>query len=272
MKRYIYILGLLLCLYVSANAQEKDENQILKCVYLEEAVNLADQPDNVQKDEFVLLMDDNLSAFYSQYNRSRQVAKDSLLRMGLSAIEVAARVNSMPKGKSIEIYRNQPESGRYLHYEQIASDFRFEDAIPQIAWVMGEQTKEILGHTCQKAVGTLYGREWTVWFAMDIPLFHGPWLLAGLPGLILEAVDSDNLFHFTAIELGNGDSLSVEPTDKKSIKCTRDELMKQRKKMDEDLIGTLQAAMGGKIVMVSRANGKPMQAGELKRKANYYEK
>jgi len=33
--------------------------------------------------------------------------------------------------------------------------------------------------------------------------------------LILEANDADNIFHFTAIELGKDDALSVEPTTKK---------------------------------------------------------
>ena len=43
--------------------------------------------------------------------------------------------------------------------------------------------------------------QWTVWFSSDIPFSDGPWVFCGLPGLILEAQDKDNLFSFRLVGL-----------------------------------------------------------------------
>lgn len=109
---------------------------------------------------------------------------------------------------------------------------------------------------------------------MDIPVSDGPWLLCGVPGLILEAADSDSIFHFTAIELSNGHSLSVEPSNKNYIRCTREEYMDIRAKFDEDPLGMIQKVMGIKVMQVRDANGKQIttQQANSKRKTCHYEK
>ena len=123
---------------------------------------------------------------------------------------------------------------------------------------------------------SLYGRAWTVWFTMDIPVSDGPWLLQGLPGLILEAVDSENIFHFITIELGQDDTLSVEPDSKKYIKCTRKEFLKLRTQFEEDPLGMLQKTTGFKIQRIMDANGKEITMHQANQRAikktNYYEK
>lgn len=270
MRKCIVIAIFIASSIVSLFAQSGNQ-QMLKCVYLEEAINRADKPDNVSQEEFVLLVSGNRSAFYSHNARTHSETKDSLERLGISPMEMLGTLQRIPKGKSIEIYKNQPKDGGYICYAEVAQIFRFEDKLPQIDWNIQNETKSILGYTCQKAVGELYNREWTVWFTMDIPVSEGPWLLAGLPGLILEAVDSENIFHFTAIELGKGNNLSVEPTSKKFIKCSRKELLEYRRKFDEDPIGMVQASSGLKITKIVNAEGKEVKTKDVKRKRNYYE-
>lgn len=266
MKKLLILTIYMACLLFSSSAQNT-----LKCVYLEEAINRADQPEKVAQDEFVLCISSNRSAFYSWDARLYSETKDSLERLGMAPMEILGTLQSIPKGKSIEIYKNQPEAGKYICYDEVAQRFRFEDTLPLIEWRIQDESKSILGYTCQKAVGEIYNREWTVWFTMDIPVSEGPWLLAGLPGLILEANDADNIFHFTAIELGKDDALSVEPATKKHIKCSREELMDYRKKFDEDPIGMVQTSSGLKIKKVVSADGKEIKAKDIKRKRNYYE-
>jgi len=69
-------------------------------------------------------------------------------------------------------------------------------------WNITHQTKKIGDFICQMATGNCRGRFYTVWFCNDIPFSAGPWKLAGLPGLILEAEDSKKqvIFKFNKIE------------------------------------------------------------------------
>lgn len=87
----------------------------------------------------------------------------------------------------------------------------FKDQLPQIDWTIAEEVKEILGYRCQKATAVLGGREWIVWFTKEIPLNSGPYLFGGLPGLILEAVDSESHYHYvcTAFTKSEGDAKIV---------------------------------------------------------------
>lgn len=72
-----------------------------------------------------------------------------------------------------------------------------KDNVKQKWKIEGEQ-KNILEFTCQKAVTTFRGRKWIVWFAPSISFAFGPWKLGGLPGLILEAHDTQNMFIYKA--------------------------------------------------------------------------
>lgn len=268
MKRIFLIISFM-CSICVMSAQTT-----LKCVYQEKYIKNANQPDKFSYDEHVLVISGNRSAYYSRNARLRSEMKDSLLKQGLSSAEIIGAIQATPKGRELEIYKNQPINGKYLHYDKNTKLFRYEDELPKIAWETGEEVKSILGYQCQKATGSLYGREWTVWFTMDIPVSDGPWLLCGLPGLILEATDGDNIFHFTTVELSNNASISVEPTNKKYIKCTREEYLTQRAKFEEDPLGMLQKTMGIKVMKVRDANGQTVTTQQIKnnRKTNYYEK
>lgn len=270
MRKHLFLTVYIINCYLNPLAHCENLHT-LKCVYLEESINRADQSDKISQDEFVLLVTNNRSAFYSKNARNRAEAKDSLESLGISSMEILGTLQRIPKGKSIEIYKNQPQIGEYICYAEVAQLFRYEDKIPHINWNIQNETKEILGYICQKAVGKLYNREWAVWFTMDIPVSEGPWLLCGLPGLILEAVDSENIFHFTAIELGKNNDLSVEPISKTFIKCSRKELLEYRRMFDENPIGMVQASSGLKITKVVNVEGKELKMQDVKRKRNYYE-
>lgn len=74
----------------------------------------------------------------------------------------------------------------------------YESSFPEMDWQLQDEWKEILSMRCQKATTTFGGRDWEVWFSPDIPLPMGPWLLHGLPGLIIEARDSTGEVQFAA--------------------------------------------------------------------------
>ena len=88
------------------------------------------------------------------------------------------------------------------------SNFLFKEQIyvkevtPIINWKISKETKKIGKFNCKKATANFRGRNYTAWFTIDIPLPFGPWKLQGLPGLILEAYDTNkNLYwYFKNIE------------------------------------------------------------------------
>lgn len=67
-------------------------------------------------------------------------------------------------------------------------------SLPQ--WTLCDETGTASGYPARKAEGDYLGRHWTIWYTEDIPVNCGPWLLWGAPGLILYAVDSEELICF----------------------------------------------------------------------------
>lgn len=71
-----------------------------------------------------------------------------------------------------------------------------KEIAPQINWKIEKETKKIGKFLCNKATATFRGRQYTVWYTPEIPLPYGPWKLQGLPGLILEAYDSNKFVYW----------------------------------------------------------------------------
>lgn len=74
-----------------------------------------------------------------------------------------------------------------------------------IKWKLTNEKKIINGYDCKKASVTYYGRQWIAWYTTKIPVNVGPYKFNGLPGLILEIQDSENIFSFkvSSIKFGN---------------------------------------------------------------------
>ncbi len=79
----------------------------------------------------------------------------------------------------------------------------YDEPFGEPGWQIGDSTKTVLGYECIKATTDFHGRQWTAWFAPEIPLHDGPWKLQGLPGLILEAYEEKDHHHFTAEGIEN---------------------------------------------------------------------
>lgn len=263
-----------LFLFCIVNSYAQTSSQSVRCVYLEDYVKDSVKPQNVRQDKFALdIHPDGKSAFYSVYERAVRTSRDSMLCRGMTSAEIISRQSAMPRTHQyFEYYKNIPVKGSYRCYDKIVKMFSYDEKLPSLKWNITSETKELLGHTCQQASTTLYGRTWNVWFTLDIPTAEGPWLLCGLPGLILEAVDSEGLFHFKAIELKNFNRTLEEPHSKKIIHCTKKEFLTLRKKYENDSSGAISAITGLNLKIMG-PDGKPVKSKNNKKKLiNYFEK
>lgn len=84
------------------------------------------------------------------------------------------------------------------------TNYCITDSLPAINWQVLQETRMLRQSILvRKARGSYGGRRYTAWFAPGIPIQDGPWKLAGLPGLILEAYDDDRevVFNFRLLKL-----------------------------------------------------------------------
>ncbi len=94
-----------------------------------------------------------------------------------------------------------------LFFDQLPSgNVLVKDIYPDLPWAITADTKKIAGYSCVKATTGYRGRNWIAWFAPDIAVPYGPWKLHGLPGIILELSDTNDVFKMTAAKVENKES------------------------------------------------------------------
>lgn len=68
-------------------------------------------------------------------------------------------------------------------------------------WIILPEKDKIGTVEVQKATVNYGGRNWTAWFANEIPIQDGPYIFYGLPGLIIKISDNQNNFTFNLTEI-----------------------------------------------------------------------
>lgn len=137
------------------------------------------------------------------------------------------------RGITENVYK-YPDEGQItvIKCESMPEDVYYEYTVPmdELVWETGDSTKMILGYECQNAEADYHGRRWRVWYTPDIPVSEGPWQLAGLPGLILEAETEGGEYRFTATGIHETDEMIKDlPGNPVTEKSTRKEVLKIRK-------------------------------------------
>jgi len=115
-------------------------------------------------------------------------------------------------------------------------DCQYTENMPVQNWKISNDTLTVAGYLCQKATCTFRGRNYTAWFAMDIPIQNGPWKFGGLPGLILKVYDNDKLYVFECTRIEKLiKKYSITIFDSKNyVKTDRLKLNELIKRMYED--------------------------------------
>ena len=139
------------------------------------------------------------------YSRARQY-KDSIQKARLSEgkhyTDVFASTRTLKNGLGWYVDKRFAD-GTYSYVTSlISSVYRADEKLEMPQWKLYQDTLTIAGYLCHKATAKVAGREWEAWYTLQIPINDGPWLLWGLPGLILHAKDSNAYFRFTCENVG----------------------------------------------------------------------
>lgn len=103
---------------------------------------------------------------------------------------------SKTKKEGLQVYLNKLTDSIYFanSFSLTSKLIYATEEIPKLNWELKNESKEIGGFICKKAITNFRGREYVCWYTEEIPLPYGPWKLQGLPGIIMEAKSKDGFF------------------------------------------------------------------------------
>ena len=157
------------------------------------------------------------------------------------------------------IYKNIPDGKVTERAYFDMEHWQYTEDWEKPKWEILDESKEIIGYQCFKAVTDYRGRKWTAWFTPDIPIVAGPWKLGGLPGLILEAICDGGQYSFEATGIQQTDKpiTSVYLADSYE-KTDRIKFLKTKRSFTDNPLATINAQFGGegiRIGSVKNADG-----------------
>lgn len=244
-KKYFSVLFIIVLNTVRLNAQQTEQT-LFKITYSfkhQYDTSLAVEPykTNVQ------LKIGKTNSQFSNYIQQVSKANNSSINPSNNSnlITVIGKPTTIVKSKEIDhttIYQ-LPHVSKLIQIKNIGfQDYLIETELPSINWKVENDTKIIGGYTCQKAIGYFRGRTYLVWFAPELPFEYGPWKLNGLPGVILEAVDTTNSvsFIFNKIETIT-DYDYIMNVGYRPVKIKEEVYIKAKQKFDKDPIAASQA-------------------------------
>lgn len=122
---------------------------------------------------------------------------ESIVKPDGNSISLSFSSNDEQGSSVFRNFRTKKILVREAKTDKLFDSYLYEDNWLQINWEITSDTLSIANFKCIKAIGAFRGRTYTAWFTTDIPFPFGPWKLYGLPGLILQAEDSEKRFKAT---------------------------------------------------------------------------
>ena len=195
-----------------------------------------------------------LSKFTSLVN----VSVDSVLMTSTpEQIQDALLNGRLESGDYMNVFKNYPSTGLLTYTDKICNDwFRYGEEMPVFDWTLTDSTLTVLGYECRGATCSFRGREWTVFYAEDIPLSDGPWKLCGLPGLIMEASADGGAYRFECVGIMNDTQRPVSVYDVPYNDTDRHKFYATKYSFDTNPYAYF-AASGQGLITVNDENGNP---------------
>jgi len=167
----------------TASAQQKPDTAIAVITYAFAHMRDTTNPTKLYTENMNLFLGKRSSVYKSA---DKELA-DSL---AAESYRATGTINITKRFTFTQIFM-YPDSHQLWVFDRVLFDkYLMEDEWPVIDWKITNETKKISQLNCQKAIGAWRGRTYEAWFCADLPFHAGPWKLNGLPGLIMEAIDT----------------------------------------------------------------------------------
>jgi GLPGLI family protein len=223
----ILIILLQLTIVTYSHAQNPD-TIIARAYYSYEHILDTTEKEKIFKEDMLLALGKNASVFtslskiYQTRSLEQQASEQTTSASSTGDYFPVIKYTASRYTTSTEYYKFNAEKKLYIK-ENLIRDYLYEDDFPEIDWQITNDTASFKGILCQKAITKFKGRHWIAWFTTELPFQSGPWLLGGLPGLILEAKDTKNqiAFHFNGFEKSSGEGEPLESFKNKLVDFTK---------------------------------------------------
>lgn len=147
-------------------------------------------------DHFALDIGSGVSFFYSRIKFYRDSVKAAVFAATGEIGTTLDAIRPLERGSHWYTVREFANNRIALFWDTSLQVFQHIYPLEIPAWKLMPDTLTVSGYVCNKATGFIQGRKWDVWYTPEIPLNEGPWLLWGLPGLVLKAEEANGYFSF----------------------------------------------------------------------------
>ncbi|WP_146939546.1 GLPGLI family protein [Chryseobacterium hagamense] len=189
----------------------------------------------IRKELFSLQIGDNRAFFISE----NKLKIDSVFSSAYNnkAENFVLDFTNIPTGSNFLIIQTNEHS---QFYETVGMSLLSYNSYIIDNWKLIDENKVINSITCKKAEVHYKGRDWTAWYATEIPFPYGPYKFSGLPGLIVKITDKTGDYDFElvkSISSSNvkGKMITINKRHYQNAKLvTKKELVEARKNFREN--------------------------------------
>lgn len=248
MRFGILALGLLLSSFLLAQSQGKAMKHdtpspymridVIDTAYLKASYRYAfHDKENQASSQMALLVGERIQLFQGEDDYHTDSLGIALDNKAYSWNFIRDKVALLPKGRSNirwRVFTGYP-AGKITITDRIPfNDYISEESLIQRAWnIHQDSVKQVMGYTCHLAELELFGRHWYAWYTPEISCTTGPWLLHGLPGMIIQAYDSEHLHEFLLLNLKH-QRIPIGFRKKPYYKADRERVVKEYIKFAQD--------------------------------------
>ena len=187
-------------------------------------------------------------------DRIRNESYEECMKTGKDAFEYQKEKGIM-RNKRYKCLKDFNNSNITIWDSSMGDKYRYEVAMDDLNWELGDSIKEVMGYECHSATADYHGRHWTAWFAPELAIQDGPWQLCGLPGLIMEAYTDDGSYRFDIKGLQSCNEVFKDPyEDEKYFHTKRTSFLKMKDYSRRNRSAQISAMTKGKVTLNGSVN------------------